>query len=177
MANSGWGKWDDASSESDDFDDPDEPIMEGSDNEFSDLEDTGDYYVTGMDKLHDDTSRPAQPDSEAFDSDSDSDSDMHTAAAVSEPRWTTTLTANTINPFTSTVGPAVAISKLPMEVFELFFTSDLLDIIVKETNDYAKLVMEDEKFGKCMQVDVPELKALLGFKILTAINNLPSIVD
>ena len=40
-------RWDDASSEIgdelDDFDDPDEPTMEGSDDEFCDIEDVGGY--------------------------------------------------------------------------------------------------------------------------------------
>ena len=48
-------------------------------------------------------------------------------------------------------------------------------MIVKETNNYAKLVMGDEKFSKWSKMDVAELKALLGFKILMAMNNLPSI--
>ena len=50
-------------------------------------------------------------------------------------------------------------------------------MIVKETNSYAKHVLGDEKFSKWRKMDVVELKALLGFKILLAINNLPSIDD
>lgn len=172
-------RWDDASSESDDdFDDPEEPIMEGSDDEFSDLEDVGDH--DGDNELFDGVS-PAEdptapPDDDVLNSSLDPASDMDTAAADSEPEWTTTFKRNPINS-SSPVGPAVAISKSPLEVFQLFFTPELLDMIVKETNKYAEQVMGDEKFSKWKKMDVAELKALLGFKILMAMNHLPSIDD
>ena len=174
-------RWDDASSEIGDeldvFDDPHEPTMEGSDNEFCNIEDVGGY--DSNDELHDDASLSedptAPPDDDVLDSTIDPDSDMDSAAADSEPQWTTTLKRNTVSSFSSYVGPAVSISKSPMEVFQLFFIPELLDMIVKETNNYAKLVMGDEKFSKWSKMDVAELKALLGFKILMAMNNLPSI--
>ena len=50
-------------------------------------------------------------------------------------------------------------------------------MIVKETNNYAQQVMGDKKFDKWSKVDVVALKALLGFKILMAMNSLPSIDD
>ena len=170
-------RWDDASGESDDeYDDSDEPIMEGSDDEFSDLEDAG--GDDGENDLLDVASPPDDPttppdDDGLLDSSMDPGSDMDTD---SEPEWTTTLKRNRINS-SSPVGPAVSISKSPSEVFQLFFTPELLDMIVKETNSYAKHVLGDEKFSKWRKMDVVELKALLGFKILMAINNLPSIDD
>jgi hypothetical protein len=39
-----------------------------------------------------------------------------------------------IKQFTSTTGPTVDIPLSPLEVFELFFTDDLLDMIVEESN-------------------------------------------
>ena len=44
-----------------------------------------------------------------------------------------------LHPFTSTVGPTQSISS-PLDVFNLFFSPDLMGKIVKESNDYAKLV-------------------------------------
>ena len=119
-------RWDDASSEIgdelDDFDDPDEPTMEGSDDEFCDLEDVGGY--DSNDELHDDASLSedptAPPDDDVLDSTMDPDSDMDSAAADSKPQWTTTLKCNTISSFSSYVGPAVSISKSPMEVSSCF---------------------------------------------------------
>ena len=39
------------------------------------------------------------------------------------------------------MGPTVSIPESPLEVFELFFSDDLLDIIVEESNGYAGQVM------------------------------------
>ena len=83
-------RWDDASGESDDeYDDPDEAIMEGSDDEFSDLEDAGGY--DGENDLLDVASPPDDPttppdDDGLLDSSMDPGSDMDTD---SEPNWTT----------------------------------------------------------------------------------------
>ena len=151
--------------------------MEGSDDEFSDLEDV-DECDGNIDLLHDASppEDPAGPPGSVFNSSMDVGSDTDTAAADSEPEWTTALNRNTIKSFSSPVGPSVAISKSPLEVFQLFFTPELLDMIVRETNRYAKHVMGEEKY-KWKKMDVAELKALIGFKILMAMNNLPSIDD
>ena len=60
--------------------------------------------------------------------------------------WTERLTPVLIKQFTSTTGPKVNIPESPQEVFELFFSDDLLDIIVEESNRYAAQVMGDECF-------------------------------
>ena len=166
-------RWDDVSGESDDFDDPDETIMEGSDDEFSDLEDIDED--DGNNELDDDAGPSEDPITPHDALDSSMDLDLDTAAD-SEPQWTKTLKRNKINSFIS-IGPAVAILKSPLEVFQLFFTPELLDVIMQETNKYAKQVMGNEKFAKWRKMDVTELKALLGFKILMAMNNLPSTDD
>ena len=83
-------------------------------------------------------------------------------AAKSKPQWTTTL--NQLLP----CRPSCVISKSHLEVFQLYFTPELLDMIVKETNNYAQQVMGDKKFSKWSKMDVVELKTLLGFKILMA---------
>ena len=77
--------WDDACSESiDDFNDPDEPTMEGSDDEFSDLEDVDGY--DSKDEL-DDVSPfedpTAPPDDNTLDSSMDSDSDTQLLISAS----------------------------------------------------------------------------------------------
>ena len=91
-------RWDDASGESDDdLDDPYEPIMEGSDDEFSYLEDV-DECDGNIDLLHDASppEDPAGPPGSVFDSSMDVGSDTDTVAADSELEWTTTLNRNTI---------------------------------------------------------------------------------
>ena len=81
-------RWDDVSGESDDdFDDPDEPIMEGSDDEFSDLEDVDED--DGNNELDHAAEDPTAP-PEILDSSMEPDSDTDSAAADSEPQWTAT---------------------------------------------------------------------------------------
>ena len=117
-------RWDDAS---DDFDDPDEPIMEGSDNDFSNVDDVD--KDDGNNELDDDAA-PSE-DSIAPPQILVWTPDLDSAAANSEPQWTTTLKQNKINSFTHPVGPAVAIQKSPLEVFQLFFTPELLDMMCR----------------------------------------------
>ena len=49
--------------------------------------------------------------------------------------------------------------------------------IVKESNNYAKSAMSDEKYDKWLEITVDELKAFLGFSVLMGINHLPSLND
>ena len=58
--------------------------------------------------------------------------------------WSSSLNPVTIKPFASTVGPTVLISASP--VFQLFFSTDLMENIVRESNWYANQVTGDEKF-------------------------------
>ena len=166
----------------DELDDPDELIMEGSDDEFSDLgeveEDEDD------DNLFPTTSSPCS-------------SEVHTSPSCITPTspsithhnthtptntdnctsWSSILNPVTIKPFRSPVGPTIPISASPLEVFQLFFSEDLMENIVRECNRYASQVMGDEKFQEWRAMNVDELKAFLGFIILMAIIHLPSIDD
>ena len=47
--------------------------------------------------------------------------------------WTDQSSPVTVNPFTSPSGPAVAISADPLQLFSLFFNSEVIDLIVTET--------------------------------------------
>ena len=48
---------------------------------------------------------------------------------------------------------------------------------MKQSNEYAKLVMGAEKYEKWAKMTVEELKAFLGFSILMGVNHLPSLND
>ena len=184
------------------LDDPDEPVMEGSDDEFSDCEfEDEDGYDGDANPSHvaspmpgtptvtaspsivptTDTSTRASP---SVDPTSDTtraspsvDPTSDTTGASPAFTWTSTPQHLTIHPFTSPVGPTVGISSSPKEVFDLFFSPDLLDKIVTETNNYAAKVMGAEKYAGWSKVTVEELRAFLGFKILMGINHLPSLDD
>ena len=87
-----------------------------------------------------------------------------------------------IKQFTSTTGPTVDIPQsllkvFLLEVFELFFSDDLLDIIVEESNRYAAQVMGDERYREWRKITHEDVKAFFGFSILMGIDHLPSSVD
>ena len=105
-------------------------------------------------------------------------SDFHIAGVtLLTPAWTEQLTPVTIEEFTSRTGPTVNIPESPLEVFELFFSDDLLDIIVEESNRYAGQVMGEERYREWKKITKEDVKAFLGFSILMGINHLPSVDD
>ena len=105
---------------------------------------------------------------------------FHIAGATPLPTaWTEWRTPVLVKQFTSTTGPTVNIPESPLEVFELFFSDDLLDIIVEESNGYAAQVMGDECYREWRKITKEEVKAFFGFSILMGIDHLrlPSVDD
>ena len=154
--------------EQDDFD-ADEPMMPGSDDEFSDLEDGHLEDIEDDDDGDNDIchspSHPPPP------------SDTPGSSSDTLPCWSSTLTSLTIPPFNSPVGPTVDIPESPSDTFDLIFTPELLDAIVEQSNLYAKEVMGDDKYNSWVKITREELRAYLGFCILMGINHLPALDD
>ena len=121
----------------------DEPVMEGSDDEFDDILFEEDYDVLQQ-----------SPDS----------------FIDTEERHT---------PSPPPLGPTFTITESPLDVhvFSHFFTDELIDEIVKQSNLYASHVMGKEKYNEWDKITVSDLKAYFGFYILMGINHLPSIHD
>lgn len=59
----------------------------------------------------------------------------------------------------------------------MFFSADLIQLMVTESNRYAEEVMGKEKFALWTKITADELRAFLGFSILMGINQLPEIKD
>jgi len=93
--------------------------------------------------------------------------------------WTTSLKKPIFHPFTgqSAAGLHVPTPDNPSESFQLFFTPDLIERIVEQSNLYAEEVMDEEKFEKWNLITTKDLQAYFGFCILMGINSLPSIED
>ena len=93
--------------------------------------------------------------------------------------WTDQLSAPTLHSFTShsPVGPTVPVPETPKEIFQLFFTPDLMEEIKQQTNKYAREVSSPEKLSTWTDVTVQELYAYLGFNFLMGLNPKPSIED
>lgn len=141
-------------------DDLDEPMMPGSDDEFSDCE------MEDIDDESDDE-QPATP-----------HSPTQPQSATPPPcSWSSTLTPLTIDDFTSPAGPTLTVPESPSDVFQLMFTPTFINSIVEQSNLYAKEVMGDDKYSSWEKITSEELKAYFGFCILMGINRLPAIDD
>ena len=93
------------------------------------------------------------------------------------PSWNCSAQSITIHPYTVSTGPAVSITGSLLAIFKLFFTAELLHMIVEQTNSYAQQVMEDTQYASWMPVTEEEILAFLGFSILMGLNPLPAIRD
>ena len=65
-----------------------------------------------------------------------------------DTEWTYDLGTIIIQPFECFVGPKSFIADNPLEIFQLFFSNEMLDGIVDASNEYAKVTMPAEKFCK-----------------------------
>lgn len=96
---------------------------------------------------------------------------------VSTP-WSETLSCPTFSAFTgSAQGPTLSLPDSPVEIFQLFFTPELVDLIVEQTNKYACEVMSEEKYEDWVQVTSQEIEAFTGFRFLMGLNPKPSVED
>ena len=155
--------------------DLDEPMLDGSDDEFLTWNwrkvMTCHYhhhlYLTPHPQAHRHTPHPQ--------------AHLHPSPTSSPPdlpsTWSTSLKPVTVKSFDSPVGPTFAVLESAKEVFELFFSADLTQLVVDESNRYAEQVMGSEKFTRWNKITVDEFKAYLGFYILMGICELPSIKD
>ena len=91
--------------------------------------------------------------------------------------WTTTLVAPVVHDFVGSSGPTVPIPDTPLSIFQLFYTSDLLQTIADQSNLYATETMRQEKLEKWVPISASDIRAFLGFQMLMGINNLPEIYD
>ena len=82
-----------------------------------------------------------------------------------------------VNEFTEPVGPAVTVPSSALKVFQLFFTSDIMDFIVAETNRYARCCMGDERYQKWERVSAEDLNAYFGIMMIMGLTKLPALSD
>ena len=102
------------------FDDPDEPVMDGSDDEFSDLEGNDlDELEGDLDSGPSPSPNAGSPGSSASPGSPDS-SGSNSSGSPGSTTWTATTTRVPIQPFSSPTGPFEDISEHPIEVFNLF---------------------------------------------------------
>ena len=110
----------------DDLDDFDEHMMPGSNDEFSDC----DLEDEDENDSDDELNTPLSPTEQA--------SSTVPPPPPLPPDWSSNLTPLTISDFDSPVGPSMPIPETASEVFDLMFTPSLMDMIVEQSNLYAK---------------------------------------
>ena len=86
-----------------------------------------------------------------------------------EVEWKTQFSVVQVEPFRET-GPTTAFPVAIAEIFKMFFSVGIVQLIVEQTNLYANQVMGDAKFATWEQVTTDELMAYFGFMILMGIN-------
>ena len=179
-----------------------EPMTQGSDDEFSDLEENLEVEeeCNEMEVTNAANSSSTKRDREvvyepehADDCDvserdvnesEDTASEVVTDSLASPPlnprdgtTWSSPGPPISVQPFTAHVGPTTTIPECPLDAFLLTFTPDLISLIVRESNKYAKEVMGQEKFATWEPISEDELRAYLGFSILMAISHVPALDD
>ena len=97
-------------------------------------------------------------------------------SSVSAGSWSSTLTDVDIAPFVQDVGPTVSIPQVRTDVFQLFFTDNLCQYIVEQTNLYAQQVL-GPGYDNWEKLDREELRAYFGFQILMGLVSQPKTED
>ena len=93
--------------------------------------------------------------------------------------WTDRLHNIHLEDFTSPVGITFEIGNeaRELDVFKKFFNDEILNVIVRETNRYARQTLAGEALDKWQDVTLQEIKAFLGVSVVMGVNILPSISD
>ncbi|XP_048576402.1 piggyBac transposable element-derived protein 2-like [Nematostella vectensis] len=127
-------------------------------------------------------------------SDSSSEDEGHESEDIEDEIWSRNSSLISIPDFTPRCGPKNLHGNLsPLSFFELFFKSEVIELIVTETSKYAVQCNPDDfdnegrkktkdanwfdKEGNIKPLTVEELKAFLGITIMMGIVKLPSMKD
>ena len=133
--------------------DEDEPIMEGSDDEFEDIQEEELHEVPEEEEdemevmstaynLH----CEAMEVTEGVTTESSNLPSVVESCAASQ-EWSSSLSSIRIEPFTSTTGPGFMVGWDPSEVFSHLFNDSILENIVEQTNLYPQQTMGAAKYN------------------------------
>ena len=98
-----------------------------------------------------------------------------------ESEWSETANEVVVEAFDQAIGPTISTSSDPTEMFLAFFTPELIDYIVVQTNWYASVCLSSTHCGDGpvpqWETDSNEVKAYLGLCILMGMSKLPDLYD
>ena len=187
--------WEDFETEvEDDLDTIREPVMPGSDDELSDFDEMlAEEEETNCERPEvQDVQREENDDvcmerdveldmgndeSRNDNSDRNDTGNPSTLLPRNGATWSSPAAIQPVHPFTSPVGPITTIPDNPLDAFLLTFTPDLIAMIVRESNRYAREVMGEKKYTSWEPMTDTELRAYLGFSILMGIVHVPAVED
>ena len=197
----GWENFEEEVEDREELDTIREPVMPGSDDEFSDFEEMlaeeeEDNHERVETEIVQEVQREEREESESVCMEEDNmgtlaeeqrtDDDTNgvdTTQSLPPPlprdgaTWSAPGTIPPVHPFTSPVGPTSTIPDSPLDAFLLTFTPDLIAMIVRESNRYAREVMGEQKYARWESMTETELRAYLGFSILMGIAHVPAVED
>ena len=156
--------------------DADECVMEGSDEEFGEFDDELRDQIEVDEMEEENVEEDCMNVSEGENYSDSEEEEANGEDSALPTTWSKKLKPVQIPPFTTPVGPLVPIPDTPVAIFELFFTPNILDEIVTQSNRYAQQVL-GESYNKYRPLTQVEIRAYFGFCMLMAINHLPAIDD
>ena len=96
---------------------------------------------------------------------------MHRYYYFTQLGWTTEINDVTLPSFTEDPGPTVTLLQSSIEIFNIFFSDDLIQLVVRETNRYHQQTSPLTSF----ETTEEEILAYFGF--MMGINKLPESRD
>ena len=140
-----------------------------SDSDWS-SDENSDYQIDRLDAIQSMDNPDEDEDSDAEDSDIDSDSPATLPQALSFDSNSSQFTKK-IGPFTTLHSDAT-----PLDFFTLMFDDNVMDLLVTETNRYAKQNPPGDRY-RWYDTSDNELKLFLGMIIAMGIHRLPQLED
>ena len=110
------------------------------------------------------------------DGENETEEEMEVQAAVTPQEWTKNFTETNILPFSVQNPGATSVmdaEKEEINFFELIFTDEIYEILVRETNLYAQQKIAVKPDPKWRAVTKEEIKAYLGIRMYMSIVKLP----
>ena len=151
--------------------------MEGSDEEFGEFDDKlrDQIEVDEMEEenVEEDCMNVSEGENPSEMEDS-GEEEANSCDSALPTTWSETLKPLQIPSFTTPVGPLVPIPDIPVAIFEMFFTPNVLDDIVTHSNRYPQQVL-GESYRKYRPLTQVEILAYFRFCMVMAINHLPAI--
>ena len=97
--------------------------------------------------------------------------------SVANIPWESNLTPIDVPQFSRPTGPKLPIPASIVGIFQLFFTTSLMEYIVQQTNLYARQCMGDDQYAAWTVITTEELSAFFGFMICMGLVHVSALTE